>query len=35
MLELNAQIKGGVINIYPLSIVEQVKQEKQRNYPQK
>ena len=33
ILALNNQIKGGVINIYPLSIIEQVKQEKQRNYP--
>ncbi|TNV73888.1 hypothetical protein FGO68_gene5106 [Halteria grandinella] len=33
ILKLNNEIKGGVIQIYPLSIIHQVTQEKQRNYP--
>lgn len=33
ILKLNTEIKGGVIQIYPLSIIHQVKEEKQRNYP--
>ena len=33
ILALNNLIKGGVINIYPISIIESIKQEKQRNYP--
>jgi len=34
VLQLNQQIKGGVINIYPLSIMEQVHEQKERAYPQ-
>lgn len=30
---MNAQIKGGVINIYPLQIIDQLKSDKQRTYP--
>lgn len=33
ILQINSEIKGGVIQIYPLSIIHQVKEEKQRNYP--
>jgi chromosome segregation ATPase len=35
ILALNSQIKGGVINIYPLSTIDKVKQEKNRNYPER
>ncbi len=33
LLSMNAQIKGGVINIYPLQIIDQLKSDKQRTYP--
>jgi hypothetical protein len=34
VLSLNQQIKGGVINIYPLSIMDQVHDQKDKAYPQ-
>lgn len=34
ILALNQQLKGGVISIYPLSIIDEVTVEKQRAYPE-